>query len=209
MCFVFFHVLFPVIYQALKAQAGIVHFDVNGSNFVRILGAVPAVLRDVVEFHVGDLPMGSSALAQEVHAFCRDAWAKYRARENRSDIGPGNRQKSISRYEEKWRRFLEVWKASFVAGDKIHVFVPERVDRDSYIKTMARRFSDLFLSLALCKPEHGKWTKLTCALDWAVSMGSVNDMLNLLVQKAGAPLTGEAGVGGGGGGPATPIWAAS
>jgi hypothetical protein len=166
-------------------------FVQEGNNYVRILGAVRPVLRDKADFVVAAAPPGSAALGEEVRAYCVANFAKYRARGNRSggDGLPSARQAAIDRYAAKWDRFLRFWTGTMVEGDTIVVYCSERVDRERWIRDMAQTFAELFLSLVLTKPEHGKWEKLTLCLDWAVPMQCVNGMLNLLVQRAGRPLT--------------------
>ena len=103
-----------------------------------------------------------------------------------NDTPPHDR--SIAKYTATWDEHLALWNGPFSGpgGDnrRIHVYVKDGTDTEDYLKRMSQSFVKVHLKLTITKPEHGKWTNITPALEQVFLAESNSGMFEHLVEAA-------------------------
>ena len=161
-----------------------------GSNFSRVLG----VVRNVIARR---LVIVRKKMPEACHNFAREvmSWAvqnknmfKSATKKRQPRRGQGKRQKRQRKrhtdYVKDWEDLLTVWKGNFEQAGDILIY-NEKLDREELITRMTNSYVKLALSSLITQPEHGKWTKLLPATEWAVIADSICRMLSSILVEAG------------------------
>ena len=154
----------------------------GGSNHLRCVASVLPTLRHFVDIEIGEPPAGSNLLAQELMDYVLTHHQAFR-RAIAID-GENASQRVREKIQQRWRKHLSIWNGPMEDRQRIRVFVPHEVNRESHLKKMATSFCDTVLAHVLPQPEMGKWTKFSPAVEWIATLDLHNGMLSKLVEQA-------------------------